>query len=49
MGVSDQLGSIAVGKRANLYLTTKIPTYEYLPYAYGENKVWKVFLNGKEW
>lgn len=49
MGVSDMLGSIAVGKKANFYITTPIPTYEYLPYAYGENKVWKAFLNGKEY
>lgn len=48
MGVSDHLGSIAVGKKANFYLTTEIPTYEYLPYAYGENKVYKAFLNGVE-
>ena len=48
MGVSDVLGSIAVGKRANFYITTPIPTYEYLPYAYGENKVARTFLNGKE-
>jgi imidazolonepropionase len=48
MGVSDQLGSIAVGKKANFYLTKEIPTYEYLPYAYGENKVERVFLNGVE-
>lgn len=48
MDVSDVLGSIAVGKRANFYITTPIPTYEYLPYAYGENKVARTFLNGKE-
>ena len=48
MGVSDMLGSIAVGKKANFYITTPIPTYEYLPYAYGENKVSRTFLNGKE-
>lgn len=48
MGVSDQLGSIAVGKRANFYITKPISTYEYMPYAYGENKVERVFLNGKE-
>ena len=47
MGVSDMLGSIAVGKKANFYITTPIPTYEYLPYAYGENKVSRTFLNGK--
>lgn len=48
MGVSGQLGSIAVGKRANFYITKEMPTYEYMPYAYGENKVDKAFLNGKE-
>lgn len=47
MGVSKELGSIAVGKRANFYITKPIPTYEYMPYAYGENKVEVVFLNGK--
>ena len=48
MGVSDMLGSIAVGKKANFYITVPIPTYEYLPYAYGENKVARTFLNGRE-
>lgn len=48
MGVSDQLGSIAVGKRANFYITKPIPSYEYMPYSYGENKVERVFLNGKQ-
>ena len=47
MGVSDKLGSIAVGKLANFYITKPIATYEYMPYAYGENKVETVFLNGK--
>ena len=47
MGVQDELGSIAVGKRANLIVTAPIPTYEYLPYAYGENKVAQTLINGK--
>lgn len=47
MGVSDQLGSIARGKRANFYITKPISTYEYMPYAYGENKVDVAFLNGR--
>jgi imidazolonepropionase len=47
MGVSDRLGSIAVGKLANFFITKPIATYEYMPYAYGENKVESVFLNGK--
>ena len=42
MDVVDQLGSIAVGKKANFFIT-----YEFMPYAYGSNKVEKVFLNGK--
>lgn len=48
MGVSDQLGSIAVGKKANLYITKPISSYEYMPYSFGENKVETVFLNGKK-
>jgi imidazolonepropionase len=46
MGLSDELGSIAVGKIANVFITKEIPTYEYLPYYYGANKVEQVILNG---
>ena len=48
MGVSREAGSIAVGKKANFYITKPIPSYEYMPYAYGENKVERTFLNGVE-
>ncbi len=48
MGVSRELGTIAVGKKANFYITKPIPSYEYMPYAYGENKVERTFLNGIE-
>lgn len=47
MGVSDQLGTIARGKLANFFIAKSIPTIEYMPYAYGSNKVEQVFLNGK--
>jgi imidazolonepropionase len=47
MGVSKQLGSIAVGKIANVYITSEIPTYMYMPYYYGTNKVETTILNGK--
>jgi imidazolonepropionase len=47
MDLSDEMGSIAIGKKANLFLTTDIPSYAYMPYAYGSNKVEKVILNGK--
>ena len=34
MGLSSEYGSITVGKKANFFLTTKIPSVAYLPYAY---------------
>jgi len=48
MGISETHGSIAKGKVANLYITKEIPTYEFMPYAYGSDLIDRVFLNGKE-
>jgi imidazolonepropionase len=47
MGISEELGSIAVGKKANVFITKEIPTYEFMPYAFGSNKVETVILNGE--
>jgi imidazolonepropionase len=47
MGVSDELGSIAIGKKANVFITKPIPTLAYMPYAYGSNKIETVIINGK--
>ena len=47
MGLSEDYGSIAVGKKANLFITKPIPSYEFMPYAYGSNKVETVILNGE--
>jgi len=47
MDLSSQLGSIATGKKANLYITKEIPTIEFMPYYYGTNKVDTIILNGK--
>ncbi len=47
MGLSETHGSITVGKKANLFITKKIPSYGYLPYAYGSNLVETVILNGE--
>jgi imidazolonepropionase len=46
MGLSEELGTIARGKKANLFITKPIPGYEYMPYAYGSNKVETVILGG---
>lgn len=47
MGVSDKLGSIDTGKTANLIITKEIPSYRFLPYAYGSDLIDTVILNGK--
>ncbi|MCK9399719.1 MAG: imidazolonepropionase [Bacteroidales bacterium] len=47
MGLQEELGSIAVGKKANIFITKEIPSIQYMPYAFGSNKVEKVILKGK--
>ncbi|MDA3891963.1 MAG: imidazolonepropionase [Salinivirgaceae bacterium] len=46
MGIHKTHGSISKGKVANLIVTTQIPGYEYLPYAYTSNLIEKVMING---
>jgi imidazolonepropionase len=47
MDLSEELGSICVGKKANVFITTPIPSYQFMPYYYGNNKVETVILNGE--
>ena len=49
MGVQDEVGSIAVGKLANFYITTPISGIEYLPYAYTANLIETIFLKGEQY
>jgi len=48
MGLSRTHGSITKGKMANLIITKPIPSYGYLPYAFGSNLIDSVIINGKE-
>jgi imidazolonepropionase len=48
MGLSDSHGSITKGKVANLIVTKPIPSYGFLPYAFGSNLIDLVFIRGKE-
>lgn len=48
MELQDEVGSIAVGKRANLIVTKPVPSLAFLPYAFGSNLIEKVMLAG-EW
>ena len=47
MGLSKELGSITVGKKANLILTKSISSYSMIPYAFGSNLIEDVYINGK--
>ena len=47
MELEKELGSIAIGKKANLFITKPIPSYAYLPYSFGNNVIDRVMINGK--
>ncbi|PWH82456.1 imidazolonepropionase [Algibacter marinivivus] len=47
MGVSEEYGSITKGKKANIIITKQIPSYNYLPYSFGENNIDTVIINGE--
>ena len=47
MGLESEVGSITVGKKANLIFTKPVPSMAYLPYSFGTNLVAKVMLEGE--
>jgi imidazolonepropionase len=47
INLSHETGSIAVGKKANLFITKEIPSYSFLPYSFGSNLADRIILNGK--
>ena len=48
MDLSETHGSITRGKQANFIITKEIPSYTFLPYAFGTNSIESVFINGKK-
>ncbi len=46
MELEQEVGSITKGKRANFILTKKVPSLNYLPYAFGGNHIEQVMVNG---
>jgi imidazolonepropionase len=48
MELADSVGSISVGKRANLMVTRPMPSLSFIPYSFGSNPIEKVMLCG-EW
>jgi len=49
MGLNNELGTITVGKKANLFITRPMPSYQYLHYSFSENMISKVIIEGKEY
>ncbi len=47
MELQNDLGSISIGKKANLIFTKPIPSIAYLPYSFSHNNIDKVMINGQ--
>lgn len=48
INLSKEIGSISRGKLANFMITKPLKSYRYLPYAFTDNCIGKVYLKGKE-
>jgi len=48
MGLENKVGSISIGKQANLILTKPINSYGFIPYSFGNHHIEKVFIKGIE-
>ncbi len=46
MDLSNEVGSITRGKRANVFITKNISSYNYIPYAFGSNLIETTVING---
>ncbi len=46
MGVEKELGSITIGKKANVFITKEIPDYSFIPYSFANNLTETIILNG---
>ena len=47
MDLSATHGSIAIGKKANVFITKEIPGYGFIPYSFGSNLIETVIINGQ--
>lgn len=44
MNLGHEIGSITIGKKANIIITKPMPSLAYLPYSFGENKIEQTIL-----
>jgi imidazolonepropionase len=47
MGLSHEVGSLTVGKRANVIITKQVPSLAFLPYAFGSDHIDTVLIDGR--
>lgn len=47
MDLSNTHGSIAIGKKANIFITKEISDYSFIPYSFANNLIDTVIINGK--
>lgn len=47
MGLAEELGSLTVGKRASCLITKPVPSLAYLPYAFGQDHIDTVIIDGR--
>jgi imidazolonepropionase len=47
MECAHELGSITIGKKANLIVTAPVPSLAYLPYSFGSNLIENVMIKGQ--
>jgi len=47
LGLSETHGSISIGKQASFFITKPIPSYSFMPYAFGSDHIDTVFVNGE--
>lgn len=49
MGIENEVGTITLGKKANLIITKEISSYAFLPYAFGSQLIETIVIGGKLW
>jgi imidazolonepropionase len=47
MEIQEILGSISIGKVGSVIITHAIPSFAYIPYAFGDNHIKQVIINGQ--
>ena len=48
MNLIEEVGSITKGKMANFFITKEIPSYNVIPYNFGNNQIEEIYIKGKK-